>query len=110
MFDWLLPLGIGLVGVLIVGFFLAALGLVYTVLWVWMLVDSIKRPDSDFPGSFESRKVLWIVAVAIVHPAALVYFFVVYLKARRMRDASTGMYAGAVAPPVPPMPDNTISA
>lgn len=100
------PLGVGLMGVAaILGLFAAFITLGYAVLWVWMLVDGVLRTDAEYPGSEPNRKILWVLAMVFLHPAAIVYFFAVYLKARRDRQVPPTAYTPTVAPPVPPAPE-----
>jgi len=61
--------------------FLAMMAIVLAslALWIWMLVDVIRRPDSAFPDPGENTKVLWIViVVATSWIGAIVYYFLVY--------------------------------
>lgn len=69
---------IGLVGFACWALFMVVLiGLL--VLWVWMLIDLIKRPDSAFTGGMS--KVVWIVLMIFFsYIAAVIYYFVVYRK------------------------------
>lgn len=69
---------IGLVGFACWALFMVVLiGLL--VLWVWMLIDLIKRPDTDFTGGMS--KVVWIVLMIFFsYIAAIIYYFTVYKK------------------------------
>jgi hypothetical protein len=69
---------IGIAGFCCWGLFMVVLiGLL--VLWVWMLIDLIKRPDTDFTGGMS--KVVWIVLMIFFsYIAAAIYYFVVYRK------------------------------
>ena len=62
------------------------------VVWVWMLVDVIQRPDTAFPPGQE--KILWVVLLLVAGViGGAVYYFMVY---RAIGPAS------AAAPGVPP--------
>jgi heme/copper-type cytochrome/quinol oxidase subunit 2 len=67
------------------------------VVWVWMLVDVIQRPEGAFPPGQE--KILWVVLLLVAGViGGAVYYFMVY---RAMGPASTAS-AGAVPAPAPP--------
>lgn len=103
---------------LIVGFVIVAalLSLAAPVAWIWMLVDAILREDADYPGSYENARLIWVLLIAFLPVTAVVYFFVVYARAKRGArshgdepgaasvEATTGESAMQVAPPVPPAP------
>lgn len=57
--------------------------LLYPVFWVWMLVDSIVRETWEYPGGGANDKIVWVLLNALVHPVAILYFFLVYRKVRR---------------------------
>lgn len=61
----------------------AVAGVLYPLFWVWMLVDAILREDAEYPGSSENSRLVWVLLVALLHPAAIVYFFMVYAKSKR---------------------------
>lgn len=71
----------GFFGVLLVAvcvLLVAAAALALPVLWVWMLVDSLMRDESCYPGAGVNEKLIWVLAIIFVQPVAIVYFFVVY--------------------------------
>jgi len=50
-------------------------------LWIWMLVDCIKREEEDFPSMGENTKLIWILIVALTGwIGAIIYFFMVKQK------------------------------
>lgn len=51
-----------------------AAGLAWTVLWVLMLVDAIRRSDGAYPGS-GGGKTLWIVLLVLLPLSAIFYYF-----------------------------------
>ena len=56
--------------ILFVLFFLP-LGLLTTAFWIWMVVDAAQNRGLD-----QNEKIVWIVAVALLHfLGALIYFF-----------------------------------
>jgi hypothetical protein len=102
MFSVMVPLGVGFAGLaLALGLLAAILALVYPVMWVWMLIDGVLRTDAEYPGTGANRKILWVLAMALVHPVFIVYFFAVFLKAPRARHAAPVQYTPTTAPPVP---------
>lgn len=49
------------------------------VMWVWMLIDVIKRPEEQFEGGMS--KVVWIVLMVFFsYIAAIIYYFMIYKK------------------------------
>ncbi len=77
----------------------AVVSLALPVAYLWMLVDAIVRDVSNYPSRDTAEKVVWIVVMLVLQPAALIYFFLVWLPKRR-EQRSPGA-AGAVAPVTP---------
>ena len=51
------------------------------VLWVFMLIDVVKRDDKDFPAKGENQKLIWILVVVLTsYIGAGIYYFLVYKK------------------------------
>ena len=76
------------VGLLVFGFaglaaLAAVLSIAYPVFVVWMIVDGVLRTDAEYPGTQVNRKVLWVVLMVLIHPAAIAYFFMVFNQVRR---------------------------
>jgi hypothetical protein len=46
--------------------FVAALGLATTVLWVWTLVDVLRRPDGQYAAAGQT-KLVWLLVVLFGH-------------------------------------------
>ena len=61
----------------------AVLSIAYPVFVVWMIVDGVLRTDAEYPGTQVNRKVLWVVLMVLVHPAAIAYFFMVFNQVKR---------------------------
>ena len=76
---------LGLAGVwicFIVIFWLA--GLFLFVVWIIMLVDCIKRDNSEFPNAGESTKTMWLLIVILTSGiGAIIYYFMVRKKMPR---------------------------
>jgi len=64
-----------------------AVVLIVPVLWVWMLIDSLMRDESRYPGAGVNEKLIWVLAIILVQPVAIVYFFVVYRAQSRVAAA-----------------------
>jgi nitrate/nitrite transporter NarK len=90
------PLGLGFAGLGVLG---AIASLAYPVFTLWMIIDGILRTDAEYPGTETNRKVLWVLAMVLVQPVAIVYFIAVYLKVRRTRHVTPAHYTTTVSPP-----------
>jgi hypothetical protein len=66
----------------------ALVAIAYPVFVVWMIVDGVLRADAEYPGVQANRKVLWVVLMVLVHPVAVVYFFMVFNRVKRGSLAS----------------------
>jgi len=50
-------------------------------LWIWMLVDCIKRDENNFPSLGENTKIIWILIIALAGwVGAIIYYFMVKQK------------------------------
>ncbi len=73
--------GLGVVW-LICMFFFFVIGIALLVFWILMLVDVIKRDESQFPGSTGNSKTIWLLIVILLgYIGAIVYYFVIKRKA-----------------------------
>ena len=76
---------LGLAGTMIclwVVFFLA--GIFLFVVWIMMLVDCVKRDNSEFPNAGESTKTMWLLIVILTSGVgAIIYYFMVRKKMPR---------------------------
>jgi hypothetical protein len=55
-------------------------GLVFFVIWIWMLVDLLKRDEKDF-GPGDNNKIIWLLVLLLTNwIGAAVYYFMVYNK------------------------------
>lgn len=79
------------------GAFFAVLVLIGTLLfafWVWMLVDAFKKQEADYQQIGSGDKNLWVILLLVSLPlgfwpiVAIVYFFVVYQKAKSLNKAT----------------------
>lgn len=75
-------------------------GLLFPVFWLWMLIDSVVRDQSDYPSRDTAEKIMWIVLMVVFQPLAAVYFFLVWRPARR--GAPAGPPVEAPTPPATP--------
>jgi len=70
---------------------LALVGLFLFILWIITLVDCIKRDNSEFPGSGENTKTIWLVVLIVTFVvnfwwvASIVYYFMVMKKMPRKK-------------------------
>lgn len=55
-------------------------GLGFLAVWVWMLVDLLKRDEKDFgPGT--NNKIIWLLVILFTNwIGAAVYYFMIYNK------------------------------
>jgi hypothetical protein len=48
------------------------------VLWLWMLIDCLKRPDDTFAYGGNNAKLIWILVIILTGLiGALIYYFLV---------------------------------
>jgi len=51
------------------------------VLWIFMLIDVIKREENKFDSKSENQKVIWIVILAMAGTiGGIIYYFMIYRK------------------------------
>jgi hypothetical protein len=62
-------------------------GLLFPLFWIWMVVDAVLRDTSGFRSGSTNEKLIWILVIAFLHVAAVVYFFVIWLPARKRAAA-----------------------
>lgn len=60
-----------------------AVGLLFPLFWLWMLIDAVVREQASFPSQETAEKVMWIVLMLVVQPVAAIYFFLVWRPGRR---------------------------
>lgn len=71
------------------------------VVWVWMLVDVIQRPEEAFPPGQE--KILWVVLLLVAGViGGAVYYFMVYRAMGPASSAPLGVPPSSAPPAVPP--------
>lgn len=74
------------------------LSLLGTVLWVWMLVDLVQRPQGEFPEG--QTQVLWIVLLLVTGViGGALYYFMVYRKLGPARAAASTPADTSIEPP-----------
>ncbi len=57
---------------------LVILAAVSIVLWFWMLVDCLKRPDDKFAYGGNNAKIVWILVIIFTGLiGALIYYFLI---------------------------------
>jgi uncharacterized membrane protein YozB (DUF420 family) len=51
------------------------------VLWLWMLIDCLKRPDDKFAYGGNNVKLIWILVIIFTGLiGALIYYFLIKIK------------------------------
>lgn len=85
----------GILGITIAWWTVAILiaSALFPLFWVWMLIDSLLRSESEYPGGTANEKLVWVLLVALVQFVAVFYFFMVYRKARAACTKATTSYA-----------------
>ncbi len=54
------------------------LGAALVVLWLWMLIDCLKRPDDKFAYGGNNAKIVWILVIILTGLiGALIYYFLI---------------------------------
>ena len=57
---------------------LVILGAALIVLWLWMLIDCLKRPDDKFAYGGNNAKLIWIIVIIFTGLiGALIYYFLI---------------------------------
>jgi len=72
-----------LFGLVFIGFWLLIAGasIFLVVLWIWMLIDVLKR---DFKE--ENDKIIWVLVVVLTHwIGALIYYFTIKKKDKKIK-------------------------
>jgi len=72
-----------LFGLVFIGFWLliACVSIFGIVLWIWMLIDVLKR---DFKE--ENEKIIWVLVVILTHwIGALIYYFTIKKKDKKIK-------------------------
>jgi len=75
-------------------------GILFPAFWLWMVIDALVRDTVAYPGRDISEKVLWVVLMLVLQPAAVLYFLVVWRKegsAFSNSRASSPMPTGAAS-------------
>jgi hypothetical protein len=81
---------------------LVLFSLALPILWVWMLIDSIIREEWEYPGSTSTsnNRLLWALLIAFLQFPAVLYYFMVFAKAKRgMVARPVWAYAPVQTPP-----------
>ncbi len=65
-----------------IGAFLILLSIILAValvvLWLWMLIDCLKRPDDKFAYGGNNAKIVWILVIIFTGLiGALIYYFLI---------------------------------
>lgn len=82
-----LAASLGLSVAMLVGVVLTAT-LLFPAFWLWMLVDALVREPVAYPSKDIGEKVMWVLVLAFIQPAALIYFFLVWTEERRSTVAA----------------------
>ncbi|MBD3313459.1 hypothetical protein GF345_03385 [Candidatus Woesearchaeota archaeon] len=77
-------LGFGMLMAIIIAVLLfSVIALLLFVLWIWMLIDCVKREFKD-----DMEKVVWILLMVFLGAlASIIYYFVVYRETKRRRKS-----------------------
>ena len=76
-----MPTWVWVMPILIFGF-LFVFGILGAIFWIWMLIDAAKYCDED-------NKLVWIIVIALTQfIGALIYFFVVRMKRRKLEKVN----------------------
>ena len=60
------------------------IGIFLFIVWIIMLVDCVKRDNSEFPNAGESTKTMWLLIVILTGGiGAIIYYFLVRKKMPR---------------------------
>jgi len=60
---------------------LILVAIVLFVFWLWMLIDSLKRPDDKFAIGGNYAKLIWILVIIFTgFLGALIYYFLIKRK------------------------------
>jgi hypothetical protein len=86
------PFAVGFGGLAVAG---GLASIAYPLFVVWMIVDGVLRVDAEYPGTEPNRKVLWVVAMVLLHPVAIAYLFAVLLKVKRGSATTASVQAPA---------------
>lgn len=72
-----MPTWVWVMPIVIFGF-LFVFGILFAIFWIWMLIDAVKYCNDD-------EKIVWIIVIVLANwIGALIYFFVVRRKRRRL--------------------------
>jgi len=59
----------------------ALISVIGIIIWIFMLIDVIKRGEKDFPGKDTNQKLLWVLVIVFTsYIGSLIYYFLVYRK------------------------------
>jgi len=79
--------GVFALGIVAQVVFWIAVGLLFPVFWLWMLIDAIVRPEGDYPSGHRNEKIVWIIAMVVFQFAAVLYFPLVFRAKNRTAQA-----------------------
>jgi len=86
-------LGIGIIELLLISLFI-----LFLILWVWMLIDCIKRPDDKFAYGGNYAKIIWILVIIFTgFIGALIYYFLIRLDRYNIMKAKVLLISLALA-------------
>ncbi|MDO8964446.1 MAG: hypothetical protein Q7W30_08160 [Coriobacteriia bacterium] len=71
--------------------------LVLPLLFVWMLIDALVRPEARYPSASSNEKLLWILLMLVMQWPAVLYFFMVVWPMRRSATPSAAYTVAAPA-------------
>jgi hypothetical protein len=71
--------------------------------WLWMLIDAVLRRDAEYPSGSSTEKIVWILLMIFLQPAAIAYYLLVYRSSKR-GAAGDSVTAASAQPAVQPPP------
>ena len=88
--------GVFALGIVAQVVFWIAVGLLFPIFWLWMLIDAIVRPEEEYPSGYRNEKVVWIIAMVVFQFASVLYFPLVFRTKTRAAQTPVAGQPAAV--------------